>query len=44
MSKFEKALVAIAVVGMVGFGFAIATLKGIPETFDWELDEEEEYE
>jgi hypothetical protein len=40
MSKLEKTLVAIAVVGMVGFGFAIATLKGIPEAFDWEEDNE----
>jgi hypothetical protein len=40
MSKVEKALVAIAVVGMVGFGFAITALKGIPEAFDWEEDDE----
>jgi hypothetical protein len=40
MSKLEKTLVAIAVVGMVGFGFAIATLTGIPEAFDWEEDDE----
>ena len=44
MNKFEKMLVATAVIGMVGFSFAIATLKGLPEAFDWELDEEEEYE
>jgi hypothetical protein len=44
MSKFEKTLVAMAVVGMVGFAFAFAALKGIPESFDWELDEEESYE
>jgi hypothetical protein len=40
MNKVEKVLVAVAVVGMVGFGFAIATLKGIPEAFDWEDDDE----
>ena len=40
MNKVEKVLVAVAVVGMVGFGFAIATLKGIPEVFDWEEDDE----
>ena len=40
MSKFEKTLVAIAVVGMVGFGFAVAALSGIPEAFDWEEDDE----
>lgn len=40
MKKIEKVLVAIAVVGMVGFGFAITALKGIPEAFDWEEDDE----
>lgn len=40
MNKIEKTLVAVAVVGMVGFGFAISTLRGIPEAFDWEEDDE----
>jgi hypothetical protein len=39
MSKVEKALVALAVAGTVGFAFAFAALKGIPEAFDWEDDE-----
>ena len=42
MNKLEKTLVAIAVAGSVGFAFAFAALKGIPETFDWEVDEEDE--
>jgi len=40
MNKFEKMLVATAVIGMVGFSFAIATLKGLPEVFDWEEEDE----
>jgi hypothetical protein len=44
MNKFEKALVAIAVAGSVGFAFAFAALKGIPETLDWSLEEEEDDE
>jgi hypothetical protein len=40
MSKFEKALIAIAVAGTVGFAFAFAALKGIPEALDWEVDDE----
>jgi len=44
MSKIEKALIALAVASTVGFAFAFAALKGIPESFDWELDEEESYE
>jgi hypothetical protein len=40
MNKFEKALVALAVASTVGFAFAIAALKGIPEAFDWEEEDE----
>jgi hypothetical protein len=40
MSKVEKALIALAVAGTVGFAFAFAALKGIPEAFDWEEDDE----
>jgi hypothetical protein len=44
MNKFEKTLVALAVAGTVGFSFAFAVLKGVPESFDWQLDEEEDNE
>lgn len=40
MNKFEKALVALAVMGAVGFSFAMLVLKGVPEAFDWEEDDE----
>jgi hypothetical protein len=40
MNKVEKALVALAITGAVGFAFAFAALKGIPESFDWEPDDE----
>jgi hypothetical protein len=33
-------LIATAVVGMVGFSFALSTLRGLPEAFDWEEDDE----
>jgi hypothetical protein len=42
MKKFEKILIATAVIGMVGFSFAISTLKGLPEVFDWEDEEDEQ--
>ena len=41
MSKIEKALIALAVAGTVGFAFAFAALKGIPEAFDWEEEDDE---
>jgi len=40
MNKVEKTLVALAVAGTVGFAFAFTVLKGIPEAFDWEEDDE----
>ena len=40
MKKVEKALIATAVIGMVGFAYAISTLRGIPEAFDWEDEDE----
>jgi len=40
MNKFEKTLIALAVAGAVGFSFAFAVLKGVPEAFDWEEDDE----
>jgi hypothetical protein len=40
MNKIEKALIALAVVGSVGFAFAFTILKGVPEAFDWEEDDE----
>ena len=40
MNKIEKALIVLAVVGSVGFAFAFTILKGVPEAFDWEEDDE----
>jgi hypothetical protein len=40
MKKVERVLIATAVIGMVGFAFAISTLRGLPEAFDWENEDE----
>jgi len=40
MKKIEKILIATTVIGMVGLSFAISTLKGFPDAFDWEDDDE----
>ena len=40
MNKVEKAMIAAAVVGIVGFAFAFSLLSGIPKEFDWETDDE----
>ena len=40
MKKIEKTLIATAVIGMVGFAFALSALRGIPESFDWDVEDE----
>ena len=40
MKKVERVLIATAVIGMVGFAFAISTLRGLPEAFDWDNEDE----
>ena len=39
MNKFHKFVTFIAVVCTVGLTYAVFTLKGMPEAFDWEDDE-----
>lgn len=40
MNKIKKALVVSTIVGAVGISYALYTLKGLPDTFDWEEDDE----
>jgi hypothetical protein len=40
MNKFQKLFITVGVAGAVGITFALAALKGIPESFDWEEDDE----
>jgi len=44
MNKIQKLVVAITVASAVGISYALYTLRGLPEAFDWEDDEEESYE
>jgi hypothetical protein len=44
MNKLQKVVVAVGVAGAVGLTYVITALKGMPEAFDWEDDEEENYE
>ena len=36
MNKLQKLLIGLAIAGAVGITFVITALKGIPEAFDWE--------
>jgi hypothetical protein len=44
MNKLQKVVVAVGVAGAVGLTYVITALKGMPEAFDWEDDEEENHE
>ena len=40
MNKAQKIFIAIGVAGAVGLTYAIAALRGLPEAFDWDDDED----
>jgi hypothetical protein len=44
MSKIQKVIIGLGVASAVGFTYLITALRGMPEAFDWEDDEEENYE
>jgi hypothetical protein len=44
MNKIQKSLLVATIVGAVGISYALFTLRGLPETFDWDLEEDEEDE
>jgi hypothetical protein len=42
MNKIQKVIVGLSVASAVGLTYVLTALKGIPEAFDWEEDEEDE--
>ena len=44
MNKLQKLIVAVGIAGAVGITYVITALKGMPEAFDWEDDEEANHE
>ena len=44
MNKLQKTIIGLGVAGAVGLTYVITALKGMPEAFDWEDDEEENHE
>jgi hypothetical protein len=44
MNKLQKVLIGLGVAGAVGLTYVITALKGMPEAFEWEDDEDVEYE
>jgi hypothetical protein len=44
MNKLQKIFIGLGVASAVGFTYVLTALRGMPEAFDWEDDEEEDYE
>ena len=40
MNKIQKAIVIVTIVGAVGVSYALYTLRGLPDAFDLEGDDE----
>ena len=40
MNKAQKIFIGIGVAGAVGLTYAITALRGLPEAFDWDDDED----
>jgi hypothetical protein len=40
MNKAQKVLIGLGVAGAVGLTYVITALKGLPEAFEWEEDNE----
>ncbi len=41
MNKIQKLAIGLGVAGAVGITFVVTALKGLPEAFEWEEDEDE---
>jgi hypothetical protein len=40
MNKTQRLILGLAITGAVGITYVITALKGLPEAFDWEDDDE----
>jgi hypothetical protein len=41
MNKAQRVLIGLGIAGAVGITFVMTALKGLPEAFEWEEDEDE---
>ena len=40
MNKLQKVVIGLTVAGAVGLTYVVTALKGLPEAFDWDEDDE----
>jgi hypothetical protein len=41
MNKIQKAVAVLTIAGAVGISYALYTLRGLPEAFEWETEDHE---
>jgi hypothetical protein len=41
MNKIQKLAIGLGIAGAVGITFVVTALKGLPEAFEWEEDDDE---
>jgi hypothetical protein len=41
MNKAQKFIIGLSVAGAVGITYVLTALKGLPEAFEWEEDDDE---
>jgi len=41
MNKVQKVIIGLGIAGAVGITYVLTALKGLPEAFEWEEDEDE---
>jgi len=42
MNRIQKVVIGLGIAGAVGVTFLLTALKGLPEAFEWEEDEDEQ--
>lgn len=42
MNKIQKVVIGLGIAGAVGITYVLAALKGLPEAFEWEEDDDEQ--
>ena len=42
MNKLQKVIIGLGITGAVGLTYVITALKGMPEAFGWEDEEEDD--
>ena len=42
MNKLQKIAIGLGIAGAVGVTYVLTALKGLPEAFDWEDEEDDE--